>query len=93
MSTSKLVTSADVRPEFIRFARLPRRGRCPYTGLSKSHLRQLERDGLIRLTRIIRPGFKRGTVMIPIEEVLNFIRLRGEQPRALTNRQVSGGAK
>ena len=71
------------RPEFFP---LPSRGRDPHFGLSRSTYYSLERDGLLRLVRIRRPGHLRGKVLVPYAEVTDLIRRLGHP--ASTSRKV-----
>ena len=48
------------------FVPLPSNGRDPVFNLSRSFWYQAEADGLVRLTRIRRPGCIRGRVLLPI---------------------------
>lgn len=55
------------------FARLPRHGYERWTGLSRSTLLQLEKDGHIRLRRLRRPGQIRGIVLLPVREICAWL--------------------
>jgi hypothetical protein len=71
-------SSPDVMPPF---GRLPTKGLCPYTSISRGTLLHWDRLGLIHLVRICRPGLKRGVVLIPLKEVCDFIRSQAAGPR------------
>jgi len=90
MSKENHSVSVGTHPEFTC---LPRKGkgRCPHTGLSLTMLRRLESAGLIRLIRIVLPGYKRGTVMVPVWEVLDFMRgQRGKVAPAIAGQNIDG---
>lgn len=53
-------------PEFFR---LPARGLDPHFGLSRSFYYSLERDGLIQMVRLRRPGAIRGALLVPYASV------------------------
>jgi hypothetical protein len=57
-------------PEFFR---LPARGLDPHFGLSRTYYYSLERDGLIRMVRLRRPGTIRGTLLVPYAAVKALI--------------------
>ena len=88
MSANIRYVTAQALPEL---ARMPKTGRCQWTGLCRSTLEQLDRDGLVRLIRIVRPGKKRGIVMIPVQEVLDFIRKQDRKSTLISDRSVGGG--
>ena len=79
-------TSGDnrdgVRPETFR---LPRPGeRDPYFGLPRTAYYELEKAGEIRLVRLRKRGYLRGTTLIPFDQVLTYIRGAMGAPEALT---------
>ncbi len=54
--------------------RLPRTGvRDPYFGLSRSWFYAAEADGRITMLRLRQKGKKRGTTLVPTEEILNLM--------------------
>ncbi len=59
-----------VRPEFFT---LPPRGGDPYFGLSRSFYYDLEKQGLLRLTRVRKPGNIRGRVLVRYDSVLALL--------------------
>ena len=67
------IGSADVpKPETFR---LPRPGqRDPYFGLPRTAYYELEKAGEIRLVRLRKRGYLRGTTLIPFDQVLAFVR-------------------
>jgi hypothetical protein len=72
-------------------ARLPKKGLCPYTHLSRRTLLELENEGLIQLIRIIRPGLKRGIVFIPVDEVLELFMRNGRRSGPVVDSHAGGG--
>jgi hypothetical protein len=61
-----------IRPETFR---LPRPGkRDPYFGLPRTTYYQMESDGFIRLIRLRKRGYTRGTTLIPYDQVLAHLR-------------------
>ena len=71
------------RPETFR---LPRPGTGdPYFGITRGGYYQGEHDGWWTLIRLKRPGMKRGTTLVPFDEVEAFI--------AKQRKQQNGGAQ
>jgi hypothetical protein len=65
-------TSEAIRPECVR---LPKPGqRDPFFGLPRTTFYELERAGAIRLIRLKKRGHTRGTVLIPLDQVLAHLR-------------------
>ena len=64
-----------VQPEFIR---VPSKGRCPWTGLSRAQIYQLISAGEIRTVSLRRKGTSRGTRLICLQSLLDFLRNRIE---------------
>jgi hypothetical protein len=71
-------TPENIRPEFIR---LPKGGLCPWTGLSRTKLCQLilpcpENDfnPPVRSTCLRKKGATKGARLIPLDELLNYLR-------------------
>lgn len=61
-----------LRPETFR---LPRPGqRDPFFGLPRTTYYELEKEGVIRLIRLRKRGYQRGTTLIPFDQVLNYVR-------------------
>ena len=74
-----LDTPVPHRPEF--FA-LPSRGGDPYFGLSRSLYYDLERQGLLHLVRLRKPGNQRGRVLVPYAAVHALLdRLNHQEPK------------
>ena len=67
-------SSIAYRPEFFP---LPSRGRDPHFGFSRSSYYGFERDGLLRLVRIRRPGNVRGKVLVSYADMAALIRRLG----------------
>jgi hypothetical protein len=63
-----------MKPEFIS---MPQKGADPFFGLSRSTFYSLERDGLLRLVRVRRPGHLRGKVLIPFAETAALLQRMG----------------
>lgn len=53
--------------------RLPGRGHCPYTGLTRPFYYQLIADGVIRSACLRKPGALRGTRLVWLPSVLAHI--------------------
>ena len=72
-NASALRTDASTnKPETFR---LPRSGqRDPYFGLSRTTYYELEKAGTIRLIRLRKRGYTRGTTLIPFDKVLAHVR-------------------
>jgi hypothetical protein len=61
-----------VRPETFR---LPKPGeRDPYFGLCRTAYYALEKEGTLRLIRLRKPGYVRGTTLIPFDEIASYVR-------------------
>jgi len=56
-----------------RWIRLPVRGYCPYTGLSRGHMYRLIGTGVIRSANIVQPGNVRGVRLVWLPSVLEYI--------------------
>lgn len=58
-----------------RTFRLPKPGkRDPYFGLPRTKYYELEKAGTIRLVRLRKRGYARGTTLIPFDQVLAYVR-------------------
>ena len=68
-------------PEFVT---LKPSGGDPITGMSRSWWYSAERDGLIRLHRIRRPGMVKARVLLPVPQALELIRRLNETAAAAT---------
>jgi len=54
--------------------RLPRPGtRDPYFGLTRTAFYELERQGKVKLTRLVRRGHERGITLVPFKAVARLI--------------------
>jgi hypothetical protein len=61
-----------IRPETFR---LPRPGeRDPYFGLCRTTYYDLEKEGALRLIRLRKRGYTRGTTLIPFDEIASYVR-------------------
>ena len=59
------------RPETFR---LPRPGqRDPFFGLTRTWYYEAEKDGAIRLFRLRKRGYKRGTTLVPYDQVRAYV--------------------
>ena len=69
---SSLFEASDVGlPEFLR---LPRpRARCPVTGLSRTTLEELIREGFIPAKKLRRPGRTRCITLIPRRQLIDYV--------------------
>lgn len=69
---SSLFEANDVGlPEFLR---LPRpRARCPVTGLSRTTLEELIREGFIPAKKLRRPGRTRCITLIPRRQLIDYV--------------------
>jgi hypothetical protein len=64
--------AATIKPETYR---LPRPGqRDPFFGLPRTTYYELEKAGTIRLIRLRKRGYQRGTTLIPYDQVLAHVR-------------------
>lgn len=73
--SEQLRASATQAPEFFR---LPSRGPDPFFGLSRGYYYELERDGLLQMVRLRRPGTKRGVLLVPYAQTLQLVRKGGQ---------------
>lgn len=75
--TAPGTSAANISPELQKLPttfRLPRVGlRDPHFGLSRAWFYAAEADGRISLIRLREKGKKRGTTLVPTEQVLNLI--------------------
>lgn len=63
--------SESTLPEFLR---LPRpRARCPVTGLSRTTLEELIREGFIPAKKLRRPGRTRCITLIPRRQLIDYV--------------------
>jgi len=63
--------SESTLPEFLR---LPRpRTRCPVTGLSRTTLEELIREGFIPAKKLRRPGRTRCITLIPRRQLIDYV--------------------
>ena len=68
--TTQLQTGNDSHERWIR---IPTRGRCPYTGLTRSYFYELINAGKIKSACLKRPGTVRGARLIWLPSVLAYI--------------------
>jgi len=73
--SEQLHTSTTQAPAFFR---VPSRGPDSFFGLSRGYYYELERDGLLKLARVRRPGAKRGVLLVPYADVLRLVRKGAE---------------
>jgi hypothetical protein len=60
-----------------RWIRIPSKGYCPNTGLSRSHLFQLIAEGKIRSRALVKPGNTRGVRLVWLPSVFEYIENAG----------------
>jgi hypothetical protein len=74
------------------FSPMPQNGqRCPITGLSRATAYTLEREGLIRIKHIRRPGKLKGRSYIEIASVREYF-ARATPPKPRANKPTLGEA-
>ena len=56
-----------------KWIRLPLRGHCPYTGLSRAHFYRLIKSGKIRSANLREPGQIRGVRVVWLPSVFKYI--------------------
>ena len=62
-------TSAD-KPLVPKYIRIPAEGKAdPLFGCPRQKYLQLERDGVLKLIRLVPKGKRRGIVLIPVEQM------------------------
>jgi hypothetical protein len=62
--------------------RLPRSGtRDPYFGLTRSAFYELERQGKVKLTRLVRRGNERGITLVPFRAVARLLTVTHKEKR------------
>jgi len=61
-----------------RWIRLPKRGYCPFCGLSRSHLFTLIQEGKVKSRSLRKPGNTRGPRLIYLPSVFEYIETQGE---------------
>ncbi len=72
-AVNTLHTYASInKPETFRLPKLGQRD--PYFGLPRTTYYELEKAGTIRLIRLRKRGYTRGTTLIPFEQVLAHVR-------------------
>jgi len=72
---SEATLSASQRPETFR---LPRRGRDPFFGFTRSYYYLGEQNNWWRLIRLRQRGKQRGVTLVPFDQVAAFIRKQKE---------------
>ncbi|NCC50978.1 MAG: hypothetical protein EOM20_07145 [Spartobacteria bacterium] len=63
--------ATGVSPE--RWIRLPVRGTCPHTGLSRAHFYTLIKEGKIKTANIRKPGNLTGVRLVWLPSVVEYI--------------------
>jgi len=63
-----------------RWIRMPTRGYCPYTGLSRAHFYRLISEGKIKSSNLRRPGQLRGVRLVWLPSVLDYIERHATDP-------------
>ena len=62
------------KPSVPKYIRIPAEGKAdPLFGCPRQKFLQLERDGVLRLIRLIPKGKSRGIVLIPVEQMSRYI--------------------
>ena len=56
-----------------RWIRLPTRGRCPHTGLSRAAYYELIKANRIRTANLKRPGALRGTRLVWLPSIMTYL--------------------
>lgn len=72
-------SAATFNPEFVP---LPARGPDPIVGMSRPWWYSAERDGLIQLHRIRRPGQAKGRTLLPVAQAIALIRKLATEEKA-----------
>lgn len=65
-----------------RWIRLPTKGHCPFTGLSRTHFYNLIKAGQIKSSCLREPGKLTGVRLVWLPSVLNYIERHIERARA-----------
>ena len=66
--------TSQIRAYLPEFVTLKSAGGDPVTGMSRSWWYSAERDGLINLVRIRRPGMIKARVLLPVPQALELVR-------------------
>ncbi|MEX2606028.1 MAG: hypothetical protein WD708_01680 [Kiritimatiellia bacterium] len=61
-----------------RWIRIPSRGYCPHSGLSRSHMFALIAEGKIKSRALVKPGNTRGPRLVWLPSVFEFIEREGK---------------
>lgn len=70
---AKSETAVD-KPLFPKYIRLPAEGKADLIfGCPRQKYLQLERDGVLKLIRLVPKGNRRGIVLIPVEQMSKYI--------------------
>lgn len=80
---SKSMTHSDCLddvPGTQKWIRLPTRGLCPYTSLSRATYYQLIKDGKIKSASLKKPGCLTGVRLVWLPSVLDYIERHVESP-------------
>ncbi|MEI6787405.1 MAG: hypothetical protein WCL49_02890 [bacterium] len=60
-------------PYAAKWIRLPTRGRCPHTGLSRAAYYELIKASRIRTANLKRPGALRGTRLVWLPSIMSYL--------------------
>jgi len=69
-----------IAPEFCKLP--PPRGRCPFTGASRTWLLEHAEAGHFKIVRVRKPGAVRGAVFIHVPSLLEFLRKEMEKEQS-----------
>lgn len=65
--------AAESAGQVERWIRLPKKGYCPFCGLSRSHLFTLIQEGKVKSRSLRKPGNTRGPRLIYLPSVFEYI--------------------
>lgn len=102
MMKAYLLTDAEINgasepakptsPYPTRWIRLPVKGHCPETGLSRAAMYQLIAEGKIKTACIRRPGTVRGQRLVYLPSVLEFLDREAEKEAKRIRNGLASGA-
>jgi hypothetical protein len=78
MVTIQIVCNKPFVESNQRWIRLPKKGVCPWCGLSRSHLSELISNNKIRSVTLKKPGNVRGPRLIWLPSVFEYIEQKGQ---------------
>jgi hypothetical protein len=80
---------AEIRPVLPEFIRIPSKGLCPWTGLSRAKIYQLMSEGKLRTVCLRKRGATRGTRLIHLQSLLDYLKaqMEGGERRAPRQRR------